>query len=444
MKKQYDFTQGNILKHFFFFSWPILLANLLQTSYQLIDSLWVGNLLGTSALGAVGVSGTILFTVLAFIIGLNNAALTILSQQKGRDDAEGLKRYLNAFVVLMTAISLVLGFIGFFFAEHLLNLLGTPDSMLHDAKVYLQINFLGILFLFGYNFISTVMRAMGDSNTPLRFVTIAVLMNTVLDPLFISGFDWGIHGAGIATVVSQGTAFLYGFIYLNRNRLAPFTKPTLPSWQEVKLILNLGIPSGLQSSVISAGSAAIMSVVTSFGGAVVAGYTAAQRIDSLIMLPAQSLSVAVTSMAGQNIGIKNWKRVDKIAKYGVTINFAIMLSIGILVLIFGEYGVKLFIQDGAAVDYGRRYIAVIALCYPFLGINFILNGIVRAAGAMYQVLVLNIISFWVLRFPLTSLFSSFSGEIGIAYGMGLSYMISSVIAFSYFRFGKYREKNLFK
>lgn len=444
MKKQYDFTQGNILKHFFFFSWPILLANLLQTSYQLIDSLWVGNLLGTSALGAVGVSGTILFTVLAFIIGLNNAALTILSQQKGRDDAEGLKRYLNAFVVLMTAISLVLGFIGFFFAEHLLNLLGTPDSMLHDAKVYLQINFLGILFLFGYNFISTIMRAMGDSNTPLRFVTIAVLMNTVLDPLFISGFNWGIHGAGIATVVSQGTAFLYGFIYLNRNRLAPFTKPTLPSWQEVKLILNLGIPSGLQSSVISAGSAAIMSVVTSFGGAVVAGYTAAQRIDSLIMLPAQSLSVAVTSMAGQNIGIKNWKRVDKIAKYGVTINFAIMLSIGILVLIFGEYGVKLFIQDGAAVDYGRRYIAVIALCYPFLGINFILNGIVRAAGAMYQVLVLNIISFWVLRFPLTSLFSSFSGEIGIAYGMGLSYMISSVIAFSYFRFGKYREKNLFK
>lgn len=444
MKKQYDFTQGNILKHFFFFSWPILLANLLQTSYQLIDSLWVGNLLGTSALGAVGVSGTILFTVLAFIIGLNNAALTILSQQKGRDDAEGLKRYLNAFVVLMTAISLVLGFIGFFFAEHLLNLLGTPDSMLHDAKVYLQINFLGILFLFGYNFISTIMRAMGDSNTPLRFVTIAVLMNTVLDPLFISGFNWGIHGAGIATVVSQGTAFLYGFIYLNRNRLAPFTQPTLPSWQEVKLILNLGIPSGLQSSVISAGSAAIMSVVTSFGGAVVAGYTAAQRIDSLIMLPAQSLSVAVTSMAGQNIGIKNWKRVDKIAKYGVTINFAIMLSIGILVLIFGEYGVKLFIQDGAAVDYGRRYIAVIALCYPFLGINFILNGIVRAAGAMYQVLVLNIISFWVLRFPLTSLFSSFSGEIGIAYGMGLSYMISSVIAFSYFRFGKYREKNLFK
>lgn len=444
MKKQYDFTQGNILKHFFFFSWPILLANLLQTSYQLIDSLWVGNLLGTSALGAVGVSGTILFTVLAFIIGLNNAALTILSQQKGRDDAEGLKRYLNAFVVLMTAISLVLGFIGFFFAEHLLNLLGTPDSMLHDAKVYLQINFLGILFLFGYNFISTIMRAMGDSNTPLRFVTIAVLMNTVLDPLFISGFNWGIHGAGIATVVSQGTAFLYGFIYLNRNRLAPFTQPTLPSWQEVKLILNLGIPSGLQTSVISAGSAAIMSVVTSFGGAVVAGYTAAQRIDSLIMLPAQSLSVAVTSMAGQNIGIKNWKRVDKIAKYGVAINFAIMLSIGILVLIFGEYGVKLFIQDGAAVDYGRRYIAVIALCYPFLGINFILNGIVRAAGAMYQVLVLNIISFWVLRFPLTSLFSSFSGEIGIAYGMGLSYMISSVIAFSYFRFGKYREKNLFK
>lgn len=444
MKKQYDFTQGSIIKHFFSFSWPILLANLLQTSYQIIDSLWVGNLLGASALGAIGVSGTLLFTVLAFIIGLNNAALTILSQQKGRGNKEGLARYLNAFVVLMTSIALVLGALGFIFAESLLHLLGTPLSMLNDAKIYLQINFMGILFLFGYNFISTVMRAMGDSNTPLRFVTVAVLANAVLDPLMISVFNWGIYGAGIATVLSQGLAFVYGFTYLRRHRLAPFTRPKLPSWKEVRLILNLGIPSGLQSAVISGGSAAIMSVVTSFGGPVVAGFTAAQRLDRLIMLPAHALSTAVTSMSGQNIGIRNWKRVNQIAKYGVTINFAIMVTIGIFIILFGEYGIKLFIQDEASVAFGKKYISIIALCYPFLGINFILNGIVRAAGAMYQVLILNIISFWVLRFPLTWLFASIFGNIGIAVGMGTSFMISSVIAFLYFRFGKYREKNLFK
>lgn len=444
MRKQHDFTEGNILKHLISFSWPILLANLLQTSYQFIDSLWVGNLLGATALGSIGISSTILFTVLAFIIGLNNAALTILSQQQGKGNEDGLIRYLNAFVVLMTSIAVGLGAVGFFFAEQLLHLLGTPASMVQGAKVYLQINFLGILFLFGYNFMSTVMRALGDSNTPLKFVTVAVVANIVLDPLFISVFNWGIHGAGYATVVSQGLAFIYGFIHLKRHKLAPFTRPTIPSWQEVRLIFNLGIPSGLQMAVISAGSAAIMSVVTSFGGAVVAGFTAAQRLDSLIMLPAHALSTAVTSMAGQNIGIKNWKRVNQIAKYGVLFNFAIMVGIGILIILFGEYAIKLFIRDEASVEFGRTYLAIIALCYPFLGINFILNGIVRAAGAMYQVLILNIISFWILRYPLTWLFSELFGEQGIAMGMGVSFLISSVIAFLYFRYGKFREKDLFK
>ena len=208
MKKPHDFTQGNLLKQLLFFSGPILLTNLLQTSYQFIDSLWVGNLLGSTSLGAVGVSGTILFTVLAFIIGLNNAALTILSQQKGIGSDAGIRNYLNAFVVLMTAIALALGIFGYAFSERLLMLLGTPAGMLREAKIYLQINFLGILFLFGYNFINTVMRALGDSITPLRFVTVAVVANSILDPLFISVFDWGIAGAGYATVVSQGIAFL--------------------------------------------------------------------------------------------------------------------------------------------------------------------------------------------------------------------------------------------
>ena len=187
-----------------------------------------------------------------------------------------------------------------------------------------------------------------------------------------------------------------------------------------------------------------MSVVTMFGGGVVAGFSAAQRLNSLIMLPAQAFSIAVTSMAGQNIGIKNWERVEKIAKYSVFYNFAIMVVVGIFIIIFGEYGIKLFIRDEEAVAFGKQYLTIIALCYPFLGINFILNGIVRAAGAMYQVLALNLISFWILRYPLTALFSNQFGEIGIGIGMGSSFIISSVFAVLYYRFGKFREKELFK
>src|SRR5699024_3788859 len=384
--KQHDFTQGNILKQLIAFSAPVMLTNLLQTSYQFVDSLWIGNLLGAEALGAVAISGTIIFTVLSFVIGMNNAALTILSQQKGKKNKEGLKRYLNAFVVILMSLSLLLGMVGFVFSEFLLNLMGTPDSLMANAKDYLQINFLGMLFLFGYNSISTVLRALGDSRTPMRFVTIAVLLNIVLDPLFIAVFNLGIKGAAYATVISQGSAFLYGFIYVLVKRLAPFSMPTLPSKSEVGLILNLGIPSGLQMAVISAGSAAIMSVVTSFGG-----FGAAQRLDKLITLPAQALGTSVSSMAGQNIGVGNWNRVKRIAKNAVLYNLSIMGAIAIIVVLVAEYGVRLFIQEENAVTFGTQYLQIIALCFPFLGINFVLNGIVRASGAMYQVLILNII-----------------------------------------------------
>lgn len=441
--KQHDFTRGNILKLLIIFSAPIMLTNLLQTSYQFVDSLWIGNLLGAEALGAVAISSTIIFTVLSFVIGMNNAALTILSQQKGRQNEEGLEKYLNAFVVILTSLSLLLGTLGFLFSESLLALLGTPESLIGRANVYLQINFLGMLFLFGYNFISTVLRALGDSRTPMRFVMIAVLLNIVLDPLFIAGFNLGIKGAAYATIISQGSAFLYGLIYVLIKRLAPFSMPTLPSKSEVGLIFNLGIPSGLQMAVISAGSAAIMSVVTTFGGAVVGGFGAAQRLDKLIMLPAHALGTSVSSMAGQNIGVGNWNRVKRISKYGVLYNLSIMGVLAIFVVFFAEYGVRLFIQDEEAVAFGTRYLQIIALCFPFLGINFVLNGIVRASGAMYQVLLLNIISFWALRYPLTVFSASFFGDIGIGIGMGSSFIISSLVAFLYFRYGKWREKELF-
>lgn len=228
MKKQHDFTQGSIFRHLIIFSGPLMLTNLLQTSYQFADSLWVGNLLGSDALGSVAISSTIIFTLLSFVLGLNNAALTILSQQKGKDNEAGLRRYLNAFVVILTIMALALSALGYTLADQLLRLLGTPENMLSEAETYLQINFLGILFLFGYNFISTVLRALGDSRTPLRFVMIAVLLNIVLNPLFIAVFNLGINGAAFATILAQGSAFLYGLIYVLSKKLAPFTGPSLP------------------------------------------------------------------------------------------------------------------------------------------------------------------------------------------------------------------------
>ncbi|OAS89318.1 MULTISPECIES: MATE family efflux transporter [Metabacillus] len=434
---QQDFTNGKIVKQIWFFSLPIMLTNLLQVSYQFIDSLWVGNLLGANALGAIAVSSTVIFTILSFIIGINNATLTILSQQKGQGNESGLKSYINAFVVILTILSVLLGIIGYIFSEMIVELLGTPQSMIKEATAYLQINFIGILFLFGYNFIGTVLRALGDSKTPIRYVVIAVILNALLDPIYLFVFKLGIEGAAYATILSQGIAFLYGIFDTMKRTLIPFILPKLPKKDEVVTILKLGIPSGLQMTVISAGVMAIMSVVNSFGNDVVAGFGAAQRLDSVIMLPAMALGTAVNSMAGQNIGANKMDRVHQIAKYGVLINLFIMVFISILVVIFAEIAIRLFINEEAAVQFGMRYLQIIALFYPFLGINFILNGIVRAAGAMFQVLVLNVISFWILRYPLSFLCSVWLGENGVAVGMGLSFVISSVIAYGYYKFGKW-------
>lgn len=425
------------------FSGPIILANLLQTSYQVVDSLWVGNLLGASGLGAVSIASTIVFTVLAFVIGLNNAALTILSQQKGLKSDTGLRKYLNAFVVILTIMSLALGLFGFLLSEPLLRLLNTPEDILPMAQDYLRINFIGVLFLFGYNFISTVLRSLGDSKNPLKFVALAVVLNIVLDPLFIAVFKLGVGGAAYATILSQGVAFLYGLYFVLSKKLAPFQLPRKPAWQEVKLILNLGIPSGLQMAVISAGMAAITGVVAKFGSQVIGGFGAAQRLDNIIMLPAQSLGISVNSMAGQNISKGSWTRVRRIMKYGLLYNLLVMCTIGILLFFFGKYLVMLFVQDEKAVQFASFYLRIMAFCFPFLGINFVLNGIMRAAGAMYQVLILNIISFWILRYPFTYFFAEMYGEKGIPIGIGVSFIATSLVAISYYRFGGWKKKKLF-
>jgi putative MATE family efflux protein len=437
--KSYDFTEGNILKQMIGYSLPILLTNLLQTSYQIIDSLWVGNLLGSDALASVSVSSTIVFTMLSFIIGMNGATLTILAQRKGAKDEEGIKESLNAFTVVFSLLSIGIGLLGYILSPYLLTLIQTPSAIHSLATQYLQVNFVGIVFMFGYNYIGTVLRALGDSRTPIRFVFIAVILNTILDPLFISVFDLGVVGAALATIISQGFSFVYALVYTQRAGLIPFVKPHLPKKEYTQAIFKLGVPAGLQMMAISGGMMAIMSVVNQFGEDVVAGFGASQRMDNLIMLPILTLGSAVNSMAGQNIGAGKWERVTEIARKGTALIMSVSFAIALLVYLFPHFLLSFFIDNPQSVSFGVQYLTTLCFFYPFLGINFVLNGIIRGAGAMVQILVLNFISFWVLRYPLTALFANWLGQQGIAYGIGTSFLVSALVAWSYYRWGRWRE-----
>lgn len=441
--KAIDFTQGNIAKNMLLFAGPMFLGNILQTSYQFVDSLWVGNLLGAHALAALAISSPITFAILSFMLGINTTILTVLSQHRGQNDDEGIRKSLNAFVVILGTLSLLLGFIGYMCAELLLRLISTPQELLPMATTYLQINFIGIIFLLGYNFIGTVLRALGDSRTPLYFISTAVVLNIVLDPLFIAGFGWGMAGAAYATIAAHGAAFIYGVIYCMMKGRVPFTVPTMPGKKYAKAVFKLGLPGGFQMVAISSGMIVIMSIVNSFGSNVVAGFGAAQRIESLILIPAQTLGSVVNSMAGQNIGARLWSRVKQIAYTGIFFIFICSLLISTLVFLNSSLLINMFVSDATTITFGTAYLKITAFFYTFLGINFVLNGIVRSSGAMLQVLILNIVSFWILRFPLVYAFSHFYGEMGIAYGYSASLTISSLIAAMYYFFGKWRQVKIY-
>ncbi|HLS68190.1 MAG TPA: MATE family efflux transporter [Kiloniellales bacterium] len=439
-----DFTTGSIPRKLLLFSLPILAANLLQGSMQLINGLWVGNLLGSDAFAAVTVSTAVMMIVLAFVLGLNNATLTIFAQLLGAGDRAGINAYLGAFALLLIGLSAIIGTAGYLFAEWLLLLFNTPPPILAAARIYLQINFLGTLFLVGHNFVGTMLRAFGDSRTPLYFVLLATVLAAILAPFLISGLGLGVPGAAWAMVLAQAAAFVYALIYLLRR---PERYPLRPRWPELaqfRTILELGIPSGAQMIVIYAGSAVILSLVNAYGEAVVAGFGAAQRLDSIILLPAVALGMAVNAMAAQNIGAGQWPRVAGITRCGVLFNVGIMATIAGVLLVAAEPLVRLFIRDQASVEFGVSYLRTIALFYPLLGLNFIFNGVVRGAGAMFQVLVLNIISLWILRVPLAYWLSSIYGAWGIALGIGISFFLSSLFSFAYYRWGGWREKVLFR
>lgn len=408
-----------------------------------INSLWVGNLLGSAAFGAVTVATTILVMVLAFVIGINNATLTIFAQLKGTGDQKKIGIYLSAFVVILFILSVLISVAGYLLAEPLLGLMNTPPPLLEAAKVYLRINFAGTVLLVGYNFIGSALRAFGDSKTPLYFVFLATVLTAVLAPVFMAGMHMGVAGAALAWLLAQAIAFVIALAWLAHRFRGHTFRLRLPRREETETIMRQGIPSGLQMIVIYAGMTVILSLVNTLGPAAVAGFGAAQRLDNIVLLPAMSLGIAVNAMAAQNIGAGHWQRVAQISRMGVIYNLAIMLVIAIVLFAWAEPLVHLFIHDHQSVQFGIVYLKIIAFFYPFIGLNFILNSVVRGAGAMSQVLMLNIISLWLLRVPLAYGATHLFGEPGVALGMGLSFVLSFLFSGAYYKWGGWKDKALF-
>ena len=306
-----DMTKGGTAKQILLFTIPMFIGSVFQQCYNLVDSIIVGKFLGKGALAAVGASFPIMFLLIALTMGATMGITVMISQFYGAKNYEKVKVCIETSYIFLVIMAVALTILGFLFSEHILIFLRTPAEIIGDAKVFVNVIFSGLIFLFGYNSISAILRGLGDSRTPLYLLIFSVFVNIVLDLLFIVVFKWGIWSAAFATVIAQGVAFFGGILYL--QRINPLFKVNYFKLRFDKQIfkesLMIGLPSGVQQMLVAAGMMALTRIVNSFGTDALAAFTAAGRIDSFAMMPAMNLSMAISTFVGQNIGAGKHERV---------------------------------------------------------------------------------------------------------------------------------------
>lgn len=445
-----DLTEGNVFKHLLYFSFPLLIGNLLQSVNQLIDAFWVGRFIGPNALASIAVSGSVVFVLLAFIFGFVIATSTMVAQYKGAKDEESLQKTVDSSVKALTLAALGLTVIAIFLTPYILRILQTPVEIFDMAQTYLMIFFSGLLFIGGYNYLSAILRGLGNSKTPLYFLIIATLTNIILDPILIIGVgpvpELGVAGAALATVFSQALAFGLGLIYIKRRDLGfkmRLFKGKAENFYLLRMI-KMGIPAGLQQVVVSLAVVAVMGAVNLQGAATVAGFGTATRLDGFILLPAMSLGLAISAMVGQNIGAGKWERIPSIVRSGMLMTFVITGSLSLVLFFLREQALSLFTDDPLVIKEGASYLKIVAFAFIPFSFMFIITGVLRGAGDMLWGLILTAASLWAVRVPAVYIFANYLGTDGIWYGMALSFVLAFVITGVYYLSGNWKKKALVK
>jgi len=377
-----ELTSGNEGRLIFNFAMPMLLGNLFQQLYNIVDTIIVGNILGKEALAAVGASFPIVFTLISLIIGVASGGTIVIAQYFGAGDHASVKRAIHTMYIFLTIASVVLTLVGIPMVDEIFRLIRLPQEIMPEATTYLSIYLSGLVAFFGFNATSAILRGLGDSKTPLYFLMISTVFNIGFDLLFIIVFEWGIAGAAVATVVSQAGAFLTAMIYLNRNhKLIDFN---LPKYRFDKKIfwqsLRIGLPTGFQHTFVSLGMMAIMAIVNTFGTNVIAGYAAAIRIDSLALLPAMIFSAALATFMGQNIGAGRSDRVRRGLIATLLMSSAVSLIVMAVVILFKYQLMGMFTKDLEVIRIGGEYLLIVSSFYLLFTGMFMINGVLRGAG----------------------------------------------------------------
>ena len=443
-------TQGRPWKRIMEFAVPMLIGNLAQQLYNTVDSIVVGKFVGDNALAAVGTSLPILNLLLALFVGVATGAGIVISQHFGAGNREALSRSIGNCITLAGIASLFIMVVGTLLAKPMLVLLDTPDSVLQWCTDYLVIFFLGSAGFTFYNILSGILRGLGDSFSALGFLLVSTVLNIGLDIWFVAGFNMGVAGVSLATVIAQAISALFCLWKLLRMRDLFDLNLAMckPDRETTMRIIRLGIPSGLTQAIMSVAMLVVQSLTNSMGEQIMACNVIIMRVDGFAMMPNMTFGQAMSVYTGQNVGAGRMDRVEKGIRQGSLMAFGTSCAITFVLLFCGRFLFDLFTDTAELMDLAVRMMRILAAGYIAISITQVLGGVMRGCGDTMTPMWVSLISTIVLRIPVAYAIAYFTRGEGFPNGrpeaifvsLLISWVLGAVITAVVFGRGKWRTQ----
>lgn len=384
-KKITNMTEGTPIKLILAFAVPMLIGNIFQQFYNFVDAAIVGKYVGADALAAVGTTGSMNGLLISLAMGLTNGAGIIIAQCFGAKDKVRMKKAVTAMIWVLAAVTAIITIGGILLSYPAMRLLKVPEDIIGDSVAYMRIVFGCCAAMIGYNGCSAILRNLGDSKTPLYMLIISSITNVILDLVFVVVFNWGVKGVALATAIAQmlSGVLCFGYLYKHREELYLSNIPFKPEKEEVKKIFRMGIPSALQTSLISLGGISVQGLVNSFGTHAIAAYTASTKIDSIAIQIVVSIAVSLSVFSGQNRGAGNIDRIKKGLRQTLSVMVPTCVFIAVFMLIFKRQMLSLLLDPataGKSIEIGATYLSIIGIGYIIAGVMQSFLNLIRGAG----------------------------------------------------------------
>ncbi len=406
-------TQGPIWKKIVLFALPLFFGNLFQQLYNAVDSLVVGNFIGSAALAAVGSSGSLIQLLIGLLQGIFIGAGVVIARYYGARDGEKVRLAIHTTLMFAFLAGLFLTFFGVAFTPSILRLMGTPEDVLPNSIVYFRIYFGGVMALVLYNSASGILQAVGDSRHPLIYLLVSSALNVGLDLLFVVVFHWGVAGVGVATVISQAVSAALGFWHLCRVKQEYRVVPSMIrlDGRMLRQVLHMGVPAGLQNSIISLANIIVQSHINSFGAMAMAGCGSYAKLEGFGFLPIASFALSMTTFIGQNLGAKLYDRARQGARFALVACMVLAEIIAGIIYAFAPQLIAAFSGDPSVIAFGIMQARTITPFYFLLALSHCMAGILRGAGKAVVPMVVMMVCWCVIRIAYLELILSYIPEI---------------------------------